>query len=803
MSSPCGRPVGSAPFGTRTIALAGVGLVAWLTASAAVRAQDVRPRQNPRAGDPQAIIEGAAMFRTFCVNCHGVDARGGTRGPDLTSGRWVHGDTDAAIFNTIDKGVPGTDMPAAVLEEEEIWGVVAYVRSLGAAAAPPVAGDRAAGERLFFGDAGCTRCHMVGGRGGRLGPDLSRIGAARSASVLSASIRMPSAHLANGHETVRVVTQSGSTATGIVRNEDTFTLQLMDATEALRFFLKEDLKEITYPKNSLMPDYPESRLDAAKLQDVVAYLAGLRGAAGGAVTPAAGPGQVPPARLLAAAREPENWLTYSGGYAGHRFSGLKQVDTRNARDLAIRWVFQSGVSGNFETTPLVVDGVMYVTGPENHVWALEARTGRSIWHYRRALPDKVRACCGHVNRGVAALGDRVFLATLDAHVVALDGKTGSVVWDVEAADYKAGNSFTLAPLAVKDKVIVGVAGGEIGVRGFIDAYDAQTGVRAWRFYTIPGPGELGHESWAGDSWKTGGAPAWVTGTYDPDTNLTYWGIGNPGPDFYGGDRAGDNLFSDSVVALDVDKGTLKWHFQYTPHDVHDWDSTQVPVLVDVPWQGRPRKVLLQANRNGFIYAIDRTNGEFLLGKPFARVTWASGITPDGRPILVPGTDPTPEGTNVCPGVAGATNYMAPSFSEQTGLLYVAVREQCDRLYNAAQKHRAGAFFVGSGGSAIPEEKPWGALKAIDPRTGQAKWEFRYYSAPWGGSLATAGGLVFAGDMQGYLMAFDAASGKITWRTQIGGAVTASPMSYAVDGKQYVAVASGGALFSFALPDPPR
>jgi alcohol dehydrogenase (cytochrome c) len=802
MRDECGRPIARHQLGivvaTTAVAVAMLARVP----SAVLRAQTGPPSQNPRAGDPQAIAEGAAMFRTFCVNCHGVDARGGARGPGLTSGL-VHGDTDAAIFSTINKGVPGTGMPAADLAEEEIWSIVAYVRSLSDAAVP-VAGDPVAGDRLFAGEAGCARCHMIAGRGGRLGPDLSRIGAARTPAALAESIRNPSAHLASGYETVRVVTKTGATVTGVLRNEDTFTIQLMDPGERLNLWLKEDLAEITYPKTSLMPEYPESRLDAERLRDVVAYLASLRGVLGNMppLSPA-GPGQVTPSRLLAASREPENWLTYSGGYAGHRFSSLTQIDARSVPDLAVRWVFQSGVPGNFEATPLVVDGVMYLSGPENHVWALDARTGRSIWHYRRALPEKVRACCGHVNRGVAVLGDRLFLATLDAHVVALDAKTGSVVWDVEAADYRAGNSFTLAPLAVKDKVIVGVAGGEIGVRGFIDAYDVQTGARIWRFYTIPGPGDLGHETWAGDSWMIGGAPAWVTGTYDPDTNLTYWGIGNPGPDFYGRDREGDNLFSDSVVALDADTGRLKWHFQYTPHDVHDWDATQVPVLADLQWQGRPRKVLFQANRNGFFYVLDRTNGEFLLGQPFARVTWASGITPDGRPILVPGAEPSREGTNVCPGAAGATNYMAPSYSEQTGLLYVAVREQCDRIFGLPQQHRAGAFFVGSAGSPIPEEKPWGALKAIDPRTGTAKWEFRYYSAPWGGSLTTAGGLVFAGDMEGYLMAFEALTGKIVWRTELGGPVMASPMSYAVDGRQYVAVASGGALFAFTLPEQGR
>jgi alcohol dehydrogenase (cytochrome c) len=263
------------------------------------------------------------------------------------------------------------------------------------------------------------------------------------------------------------------------------------------------------------------------------------------------------------------------------------------------------------------------------------------------------------------------------------------------------------------------------------------------------------------------------------------------------------LYSDSVVALDVDRGTLKWHFQYTPHDVHDWDSTQVPVLADLTWQGRARKVLLQANRNGFFYALDRTNGEFLLGKPFARVTWASGIGPDGRPVVLPGSHPTPEGTDVCPGIAGATNYMASSYSEQTGLLYVAVREQCDKIFSMPQKYRPGNFFVGSGGIAVPEDKPWGALKAIDPETGAAKWEFRYYSAPWGGALSTAGGLVFAGDMEGYVMAFDAATGKLVWKTATGGAVRAAPMAYAVNNRQYVIVAAGGSLFAFGLPEPPR
>jgi alcohol dehydrogenase (cytochrome c) len=395
-------------------------------------------------------------------------------------------------------------------------------------------------------------------------------------------------------------------------------------------------------------------------------------------------GQVTYQRLLEAAKEPQNWLTYSGDYAGWRHSALEQIRTANVQHLAAQWVFQSDQKGKFETTPLVVDGVMYVTGQENLAYALDARTGRTIWRYRHPLPEKVLPCCGKVNRGFAALGDKVFLATLDAHVVALDAKTGNVVWDVAAADYSKGYVFTLAPLAVKDKIIVGVAGGEYGIRGFIDAYFAETGKRAWRFYTIPGPGEPGHETWEGDSWEHGGSPAWLTGTYDPELNLTYWGIGNPGPDAYGEEREGDNLYSDCVVALDADTGKLKWYFQFTPHDVHDWDATEIPVLLDMEFKGKPRKLLVQANRNAFYYVLDRTNGEFLHASAFARQTWAKEIGPDGRPVVLPGTDPTPDGNYVCPGVSGATNWMSPSYNPRTGLFYVATREQCDMYFSSPQ-----------------------------------------------------------------------------------------------------------------------
>ncbi len=753
---------------------------------------------NPLAGQPEAITEGRVLFRLECGFCHGIDARGGGRGPDLTSGRFVHGDTDADIFRTITQGISGSEMPASSLRPDEAWSVVAYLRSLGLGPREAVRGDARSGERLFFGESACWTCHRVNGRGGRLGPDLSRIGAARTPAALAENIRQPGKEVSRGYETVVAIAKDGRRTVGVRKNEDTFSVQLIDQQETLHLLEKQDLREVSHPPGSLMPDYREAELPDDKLRDLVAYLDGLRGSAASSAAATSSAGAVPATRLLKAPSEPRSWLTYSGDYAGRRYSGLAQIATHNVHQLGVRWVFQTGRPGSQQTTPLVIDGVMYATGSGNHVWALDARTGRTLWRYQRNLPDKLALCCGPVNRGVAALGDKLFLATLDGHVVALDAKTGTAVWETRAEDHRKAYSFTGAPLAVKDKIIVGVAGGEYGVRGFIDAYHADT--RAWRFYTIPGPGEPGNDTWQGDSWKIGGAPAWLTGTYDPELNLTYWGIGNPGPDLHGGQRQGDNLYSDSVVALDVDTGRLKWHYQFTPHDVHDWDATEIPMLLDVAVNGRQRKLLVQANRNGFYYALDRSDGKLLQARPFAKVTWAKGIGPDGRPVVLPGTDPTPEGNNVCPGLGGATNWMSPSMSPLTGLFYVTVREQCDTFYTAPQPFREGRIFFGSAFHAVPGEQPWGALRALDPATGEQRWELKTFRPSMSGTLATAGGLVFTGDADGYLMALDARTGRLLWKMHAGGAVTAAPVSYSVDGRQHVAVAAGGALFSFSLPE---
>ena len=506
--------------------------------------------------------------------------------------------------------------------------------------------------------------------------------------------------------------------------------------------------------------------------------------------------QVTSDRLLHSDREPENWLTYSGDYAGRRHSLLDLINTSNVSRLTAKWVYQTNTGGRIEATPLAVDGILYETGQDDRAFALDARTGRPIWLYQHQLPQDIRPCCGRVNRGFAILGDRVFLGTLDAHVIALDRKTGSVLWDQTSADYKLGYSFTVAPLVIHDMVIIGVSGGEYGIRGFIDAYDAATGQRRWRFYTVPGPGEPGHDSWEGDSWKIGGSPAWNTGTYDPATNQIFWPTGNPSPSNRGEGRAGDNLYSNSLLALNADTGKLNWYFQFTKHDEHDWDATQVPVLID----SGGKQLILQANRNGFFYVLDRTTGKLVSANAYGKQTWSDSKDAEGRPIAKKEASPTLEGHTVCPGALGTTNFYPPAFDPQTGLLYVTTRDQCDTFSTAPQPYEAGHAYYGSAYFPSDEAEPYrGFLKALDPATGEVKWKFEHTSPTWSGVLSTAGGLVFTGDAEGNFIALNAATGKTLWHFQMGGAVYAGPMSFALDGRQYVAIAAGSSLFVFGLP----
>src|SRR5579872_6743650 len=389
-----------------------------------------------------------------------------------------------------------------------------------------------------------------------------------------------------------------------------------------------------------------------------------------------------------------NWLMYGKNYSGWRYSALRQINTATVKDLTPQWIFQTGTLGKVESTPLVFDGMMYATGPTNHAYGLDLATGRPVWHYAKPLPPGVSICCGQVNRGFAALGNKLFKVNLESKLVALDAKTGNLLWETEIDDIKKGYSATVAPLIVKNLVVVGIAGAEYGIRGFIDAYDADTGKRVWRFWTVPEPGEPGGDTWASgaDAWKRGGGSTWVTGTYDPELNLIYWGTGNPGPDWNGDERRGDNLYTCSLVALDADTGKLKWHYQFTPHDVHDWDAIGDPVLVDLKMNGGTRKAVVQANRNGHYYALDRSNGKLLFVKPYTEISWTKEFDANGRPILLPGQEPSEEGTKACPGLVGGHNWNATTYSPRTSLHYFSSTDGCHMFYRTEQQFVEGQWY---------------------------------------------------------------------------------------------------------------
>jgi alcohol dehydrogenase (cytochrome c) len=509
---------------------------------------------------------------------------------------------------------------------------------------------------------------------------------------------------------------------------------------------------------------------------------------------------VQPSQLLTAPVS-ANWLSYNGDYSGRRYSALKEINVGNVSQLRAQWVFHAPNSNRLEVTPVVVDGIMFVTSA-NDAYALDAQTGRTLWHYARPITEGlIDDASQHHNRGVGIWHSRVFMETDNAHLLCLDARSGHLLWDVAYTDGNPNYGATSAPLVVNDKVLVGTSGGDDGVRGFVAAYEAETGKEAWRFWTIPAPGEFGSSSWPGDAWKLGGGTTWMPGTFDPESNTIFWGTSNPAPDFDGGPRPGDDLYTDCLLALDADTGKLKWYFQFTPHDLFDYDAVETPVLVDAVFRGQPRKLVVEANRNGFIYVLDRTNGRFLSATRFAeKINWATGIDENGRPVRSE-LKPSGKGTRICPGMVGATNWFSPSFDPETSMFYFLALESCDLYFLKPEKSRPGRTYYATGVSRSEGDHSEKILLAYTLEDNKPSW--RYVQSgegrSWAGVMTTAGGLLFFGDDARSFEAVDARTGKPLWHFNTGQNIAASPMSYAVRTKQYVAIAAGSDVFTFALP----
>ncbi len=755
------------------------------------------------------------------MGCHGADGTGGGHGPGIVDLRRPRATTKDAVRDVILKGIPGAGMPAFHIPAAEADAIAIYVMTLKTPAASPAVaerflpGDAAAGERFFASKGNCLSCHMIRGRGGVLGPDLSNVGRERSPARIEQALRDPGAApppsagrggrggRGGGAPSYRAVTvrlRDGSTLRGIAKNESPFDLQLLDLNAKLHLLQKDQIAEVVREKSIMPPVHATPD----EMRDLMAYLSRLTTDPHDKMAPATA-GELGPGVSFADVAHPKtgSWPSYHGNESGNRYSPLDQINTGNVERLAPRWMFTlQGAPRPLEVTPVVVDGVMYVTSV-NEAYALDARSGRQIWHYSRPRSEGLAGdAASGINRGVAVLGDRVFIVTDNAHLLALHRFTGQLLWDVKMADSSQNYGSTSAPLVVGDLVIAGVSGGDEGVRGFLDAYKAATGERAWRFWTIPAAGEPGSESWGGRALEHGCGSTWLTGTYDPESNLLYWPTGNPCPDYNGDERKGDNLYTASVLALEPATGKLKWYYQFTPHDLHDWDATETPVLVDASFQGQPRKLLLHGNRNGFFYVLDRLTGKVLLAEPFVkRITWASGIGPDGRPKLLPGNEPTEEGQLVCPEVAGAANWPSDAYNPQTGLFYMFAEESCNIYSKNDQWWEAGKSFYGGGTRRVPGENTAAKfLKAIDIQTGKTAWEIPGIGGGILGSglMATAGGLIFYGDGDGAFIAADAKDGKLLWHFNTGQSSKGGPMTYMIGGQQYIAAAAGSTILSFSL-----
>ena len=746
-----------------------------------------------------AAQDSRQLFEKHCSVCHG-DGSGTERGPNLADNRRVRAQSTGELRGVIQNGIPARGMPAFNLPPAELNALTLLVRSFSAPAAgsnPP--GDRAAGERFFFGKGGCSACHMAMGSGKAAGPDLSSIGLELTFSEIEESVRQPAARIKPGYELATVRLRDGPTVRGFVRNQSRYNIQIQSLNGRFHLLSQDEVVDVAKRPGSLMS---APKCTPVECRDLLAYLSSLTGpkpGRKGTVLEAEG------GLTFEQVAHPKagDWPTYHGDISGNRHSPLDQINPANVKGLALKWVFPIN-HYVLEVTPVVIDGVMFVTGP-NQVYALDARAGRTLWHYQRPRSAETRGDPSKgTNRGVAVLGDRVFFVTDNARLLALHRVTGQLLWEVEITGDvtdKRNYGNTSAPLVVNDLVVAGVSGGDLGMRGFLDAYKVTTGERVWRFWTVPKPGEPGSETWQGTALAQygGGGATWMTGTFDPETNTVFWGTGNPYPAMNGDERKGDNLYSDCVLALDAATGKLKWHYQFTPHDLYDWDGAQTPMVVNRRYRGRERKLLIQANRNGFFYVFDRTDGTLLLAEKFVdKLTWASGVGKDGRPIVLPGLEPARDGTKVCPNVLGATNWPSMALSPSTGLFYLMTREACG-IY---------AKTPGWNAKRIPLEPGQMFLRALDIETGKRVWEVKQIGPAdsWGGVLS-AGGVVFFGEDSGALGAVDAKTGKDLWHIQTNASAAlgdghswrSSPMTFLAGGRQYVAFAAGPNILCFGLP----
>jgi PQQ-dependent dehydrogenase (methanol/ethanol family) len=755
--------------------------------------------QNPHAA-PSHVAQGTKVFVEHCVGCHGADAKGTDQGPSLVDNRALRHSSVLQLRNLIQTGIPGSGMPGFDLPLEELDALAALVYSLNAPAAEiAVSGKPAAGERFFFGKGQCASCHMVQGQGEPIGPDLSNLASEMTEDNIRAALLRPSEHVAPGYALVTVRLRDGKTLRGFARGRSNFDIRLQDLKGRIHLLQENQISAIQDEKKSLME--PVVTTDQ-EMQDLIAYLSRLTGVKPG-VHPPGRAGQkeeIDFSRILNP--KPGDWLSYNGKLNGNRYSELTQINRMNVNRMGVKWIFSVPLWKQFlpdtayfnqnmqyfglEATPIVADGIMYVTGPHS-AYALDASTGRQIWEYSRPrTPGLVGDAALGTNRGVAILGDKVFMVTDDAHLIALNRVTGRLMWEAVMPDEPQHYGSTVAPLIVKDMVVAGVAGGDWGIRGFIAAYKASTGERVWRRWTIPAAGDPGYDTWKGTAVEYGGGATWLTGSFDPETDTIYWPTGNPFPDSDDRERGGDNLYANCILAMEPATGKLKWFYQFTPHDVHDWDSNVPTVVVDARYRGQNRKLLLHADRNGFFYVFDRTNGALLLSKSFIqRLTWASGIGIDGRP------QNTPEHGVTCP--ASATNWNATAFSPVTRLYYVMAIEKCVASLSA-ESWKSGR---------TGEEPGKKYLRALDIETGRVVWERPQIGTAEGkrlaGVLLTAGGILIYGDPNGDVVAADDRNGKTLWNFSTGGIHKTSPMTYTVNGKQFIALAVGADILCFGLP----